>query len=355
VGAGVAGLWLARRSSRTALLAAAATAGLVTALLLRAPGDGPFGAAARLGATARDMMSADGLVKVLWYRDGYGPAAMSIIAEHPWTGVGPGAFGAVVGFYSPPEAGVILPADNAQNWWRHQWAELGLLGALPAFACSLLAALAAIGALRSPTPAWALPVLGLGVLSLVSPPVQHPLLQVLVGALVSGCVLAARGDGPAPRPPAPSWSAAVWLAAIGCAAGLAAAGWTAYRPAFRAMRFQQVYSYGFSGEVPGPMGPGRWAATRAVGVFAAPPGTVLSLGVTLPHQDLATRPVAVTVSDRYGVVCREVVATPAPIACRIPTRAGEWMVAQVAVARAWDRENGQERAAFVTARFDPAP
>ena len=154
-------VWMARRSWRTAVAAAAGAAVVIAIVtVLRAPGgEGQFGAAARLGATARTMLAGGGrgLVDVLWYRDGYGPASVAIIAERPWVGVGPGVFGTVVGGYTPPEVDRRLPADNAQNWWRHQWAELGLIGALPAFACSLLAVAAGLRAWRSPAPAWALP------------------------------------------------------------------------------------------------------------------------------------------------------------------------------------------------------
>jgi hypothetical protein len=350
----VAWLWLARRSARTALLAVAVTAGVVViASLLRTPGEGQFGAAARLAATARTMLTADGVANVLWYRDGYGPAAMAMIGEHPWAGVGPGAFGAVVGDYSPPALGFTLPADNAQNWWRHQWAELGLVGVLPGLLASLLAAGAALAAVRSATPAWALPLLALGLLSLVSPPVQHPLLQVLVGALVAGGVIAARRDGPAPRPPAPAWAAVVWLTAISCAAALAVDGWKTFRPAYRAARFQRLYTYGFSDEMPTPFGVGRWASTRAVAVFAPPIGSDLVVNIVLPHDDLAARPVRVVVSGRRGPLCVNEVRDQTMFWCRIPAEPEGWLLMQLEMSRASTTSNGFEQAAFVTAGLLP--
>ena len=71
------------------------------------------------------------LARDLWERDGYGLAAMRAVAEHPWTGVGIGAFALLAPerlFHL--ETGGLIPADNAQNWWRHQIAELGFIGAV---------------------------------------------------------------------------------------------------------------------------------------------------------------------------------------------------------------------------------
>ena len=81
----------------------------------------------------------EGVWRFAWDRDGYGPAAMAMIADHPWVGTGPGTFGGLVTGYARETIAISLPPDNAQNWWRQQAAETGLLGGLPAFACSLLA------------------------------------------------------------------------------------------------------------------------------------------------------------------------------------------------------------------------
>jgi len=351
-------MWTARRSWRTALAAAAGAAAVIAIVAaLRVPGgEGQFGAAARLGATARTMLAggSSGLVNVLWYRYGYGPASMQIIAERPWWGIGPGVFGTVVGHYSPPELGFVLPPDNAQNWWRHQWAELGLIGALPAFVCSLLAMAAGLRAWRSPAPAWALPILGLGVLSLVSPPVQHPFLQVLVALLIAGAATAADpAPGATRRPASALWGPIVWVAAVACAGGLAVDGWTTFRPAYRAARFKQLYTYGLTGETQTPFGVGRWAATRAVGVFAPPTGSDFVLNILLPHEDLADRPVHVVVSGRRGPLCAWEISDRTPVSCRLPAEPDAWLLAQLDVSRAWTDGDGHERAAFLTGGLLP--
>ena len=350
-------LWVGRHSWRVTAAVVAATAALLTAAsMLRAPdGEGQFGAAARLVATTRAALAAEGgLVRVLWYRDGYGPASTQIIAEHPVGGhrsghlrrggrrlqsarcrahpagrQRPELVAPPVGRTRPPRraAGVCLFAAGPGGRLAH--AAVAGAGLGPA----------------DPRP---------GVLSWVSPPVQHPIVQVLVAMLIAGCVRAVTPAEPSRWPPAARvYGPLAWLVAAACAAGLAVDGWTTFRPAYRAVRFRLPYVYGYGAEAATPLGTGRWAATRAVGVFPPPPDTVLVLRVTLPHTDLATRPVHVTIADRRGVVCAQEVHTAEPFECRVTAEPGQWMVAELAVDRPWDRDGAQERAAFVAARFEP--
>ena len=88
------------------------------------------------GERIREMVppaSVDGaqrLVRTLWNRGWYGPAAHLMIRDHPVVGVGVGAFHPLVGQYARL-AGHRAAFDNAQNWYRHQLAELGLVGSIP--------------------------------------------------------------------------------------------------------------------------------------------------------------------------------------------------------------------------------
>ena len=83
-------------------------------------------------------------VRDLWERFGYGPAAMRMIGDHPLQGVGVGAFHTLVYDYGTLVTNRQLVPDNAQNWYRHIVAELGLLGALGAIAWSVMAARALV-------------------------------------------------------------------------------------------------------------------------------------------------------------------------------------------------------------------
>jgi hypothetical protein len=55
-----------------------------------------------------------GLNKLLWERDGYGPAAIQMVREHPVAGVGTGAFHTVVHDYGTL-LGYNIPQDNGAS------------------------------------------------------------------------------------------------------------------------------------------------------------------------------------------------------------------------------------------------
>ena len=59
-----------------------------------------------------------------------------MIRDTPWTGVGPGMYHVIAPDYWRVMRQMTLAFDNAQNWWRHQVAELGVLGAAPVIAWS---------------------------------------------------------------------------------------------------------------------------------------------------------------------------------------------------------------------------
>ena len=295
-----------------------------------------------------------GLVDVVWNRHGYGAASVALIAEHPWAGIGPGAFNMVIFDFALATIGVGLPPDNAQNWWRHQWAELGLAGAAAGLACSLLAALTAWRLRQRPDNGWALPIVGLGLMSMVSSPVQHPFIQVLVGVLLGGAVVAARpdlADEPPSRPPASAWGSAIWIVAGLCASTLAVEGWRSFRPPYRAVRYQFPFNYGIGDATPTAAGDARWAASRAVAVVE-PGGRALALHVTVPPDVTASGPVAVTLSDRNGPVCGQALGDGAVLDCRITVPQDQWTLVQIDVGRPLSRVRGTARAAYVTGRFD---
>ena len=72
--------------------------------------------------------------ELLWERFGYGPAAIEMVMEHPIDGVGIGVFHTVVHDFATLRGYTgadAIPTDNAQNWFRHNIAELGIIGSLP--------------------------------------------------------------------------------------------------------------------------------------------------------------------------------------------------------------------------------
>ena len=66
----------------------------------------------------------------LWSRDMYGTAAVQMVAEHPLVGVGVGGFNYQYADVLYRMNRIERPPDNAQNWYRQQLAELGLIGSV---------------------------------------------------------------------------------------------------------------------------------------------------------------------------------------------------------------------------------
>ena len=99
-----------------------------------------------VGAGAIDRCSASSRRAVghpcasLWTRGGYGTVATRMVRDYPLTGVGIGSFNWMAPDYWRTLANDRLPFDNAQNWWRHQLAELGLVASLPVIVWSSLIA-----------------------------------------------------------------------------------------------------------------------------------------------------------------------------------------------------------------------
>lgn len=338
--------WLAM----AAVVAALAWSVRATPVGERATGDAVGRLAGSLSTLVAEGPGA--IWQTFWIRDGYGPAARALIAEHPWTGGGVGAFGALVGDYATVAGLARLPADNAQNWWLHQAAEFGAAGALPLFAASLLAGLAGVRAARVPGGADAAGALaGLGVLSLVSPPTQHPIVQVVTGLVVAHGVAVAGAPGRAAGGGVATGIAA-WVLALGCASATVVEGVRSLRPSLRAVRFETVFAFGFGAPEATPFGTGRWTAPEAAAVFG-PSGRAVALEVIVPHADVATAPVRVTIGDVDGPVCTLEVRDHAPHGCEIPTRAPAWTLVRLRVSRPGAADGGAARSAVVNARFVP--
>src|SRR5262245_56726833 len=118
------------RYSRRTQIGLAAVAVLAIALVAAAPFfvRDERGPVARMRDTLADS-SARGFLQALSVRYGYGPVAMDMIHQFPFFGVGIGSFNLLVGdrYYLMTGDGTLFSA-NAQNWYRHQLAELGLVG-----------------------------------------------------------------------------------------------------------------------------------------------------------------------------------------------------------------------------------
>ena len=128
-----------RRRRRLAVLAVAAVTAGVLLFALR-----DTGPALRIGwiLPGASFDSIAGFSRMLWDRGGYGRAAVEMIRSHPWFGVGLGSFPLIVGDYQFSHLGGPLAPDNAQNWIRHNLAELGTVGSLGWIAWAVCLAIA---------------------------------------------------------------------------------------------------------------------------------------------------------------------------------------------------------------------
>lgn len=283
----------------------------------------------------------------LWNRFGYGQAAASITAEHPLTGVGIGAFH-IVGTdyiyrasestYRKLEARPV--ADNAQNWWRHQIAELGLIGALPSLWISMMviAFLWRGGPYVEPigvTTILRTVLIGVGAASLLGVPTQHPASWVSFATILFWLTALSGHEANAGAAARSRW---MWRGAFAVAVltaagvGLTAAG--DLRVPLRALRTGLPYSYGVSPpEGLSEYGELRWTASRAVAVVAVP-NRYLKLTFWAPHPDVASNPVTVQVELNQRRVIGHSLSSHEPITyyLEMPENA-HWALVEVSVSR----------------------
>jgi O-antigen ligase len=242
---GAAGVALAAASTRT---------GPVARLVASLPLDDPKGLA----------------YEALWRRDGYGLAAIRAIREQPWTGVGVGAFSDLSSYYHRLETNARLPADNAQNFWRHMVAERGVL-ALPAVVMMTLVTVQLLLAAprTAALPVWVLKgaVTGLGLVSVFGMPTQNATLSVTAASLIAWLYahVVEERDVRSMTTLKPAAIIAVWLLAVGGATVDALMARQVLRPAWRAVRVGDLYTYGFGEPAIGADGSrGRPVVGRAV-------------------------------------------------------------------------------------------
>jgi hypothetical protein len=254
------------------------------------------------------------VVEDLWLRFGYGQAAVDIVEDYPLTGVGVGAFYVVGPEYVYRTTGRAIASDNAQNWWRHQVAELGVLGAMPAIWASILVLLL----LRGETGSDIAPtvsilrgaIVGVGIASLLGVPTQHPATWLSFATAVfwleslhrrhTGAAAAARSGG---------WLVGMFGLAIAVAIGLTYTARGSLRPLARASEVGAPYWQGFSpSEGLSDYGEFRWAATEAVALLPVA-NRWLQLTLWAPYADVAARDVRATVKFDGREVITHIFAT----------------------------------------------
>ena len=279
----------------------------------------------------------------LWSRGGYGTIAVQMLRETPWTGVGPGMYHVIAPDYWRVSRQMTLAFDNAQNWWRHQAAELGVLGAMPVLAWSAL--LAAGVLLAAPRPgrsdAW-LPralLAGIGVASLVGMPTQNPIVLLWFFALAAwwgtasaGAVAEGRVNAGAGQ--ALAWSLLVLVVLHAGGTAVLARGWLSVPE--RARRAHRDYIVGaYDLEPLAGATSFRWTGGNARFLWAAKTRWLL-LRLWVQHPDAATSPVRVTVDSRCGAVVDAELKSAAPLSVGVELPEGmDMLEAAIRTSRTW--------------------
>jgi hypothetical protein len=230
----------------------------------------------------------------------YGPAAMMMIEEYPVGGVGVGGFNYLHGSFLYRTTRSMPPPDNAQNWFRQQLAELGVVGSLGWLAWLAMFAWMFVklpdppGDRRVMAGATKGSVLGLAAASLLGVPTQDTAASITFVVVACWCLmmkLGERADEMRFAMPRAEWAGVGVVLAVFLGSTIYEAR-TNLRPPVRALRDGFPYRYGF---VPDDANAGvQWTGAKAVEVFRAQKRWFkLELGDVAP--DAASNPVDVRV------------------------------------------------------------
>ncbi len=282
----------------------AGTAAIVLVLIGLAGAVGPL----------RRSIADNPAVADLWSRGGYGTVATQMIRDYPAFGVGIGSFNWMASDYWRVIGHDRLPFDNAQNWWRHQVAELGLVGSLPIVLWSLVTAWLVLTRRTPSTHRIEVStvrglLIGLGVASLLGVPTQNPIVLLMFFYLVARFEIltnpgsrvspfdgfsaprGSRGAEGKSRIPVFLWLAAV-LTALTYAGGQAVLARGPLKPVTRAEATDRDYVVGTYPGEPSEQGTFRWTRKQATFGLNAP-SKYLVIRVHVEHPDADMRPVQV--------------------------------------------------------------
>ena len=290
----------------------------------------------------------------LWERFGYGPAAIDMVKSHPIEGVGVGMFHTLVHDFGTLR-GYDINSDNAQNWFRHMMAELGLVGFIPVlWWCVVLAALLftraragdrlSIGMLRGV-------LIGFGVASMFGMPAQSLSVAITVWVLIFWLLQERQGDAPSPTIPQTLRRIGPIIAGALIAIHLTATVVDArggLRPRHRAERFNWYYDYGFDELEPDPGGnpiQRRWTWSEALAVIPVK-GKTLKFVAWIDHPDGDENPPHVTVRADSRTVFDGPLKRSAPLFLDVPATPGKaHMVIETTIDRVY-RPGGRDRRAL---------
>jgi hypothetical protein len=225
----------------------------------------------------------------MWDRDGYGSAALAMVDQFPAFGIGVGGYHLMLDDFV---RGPLLPPDNAQNWFRHQFAEFGLIGSLGwivwtgMFGWFLLTP-------KPDAPCVSIvargTLIGFAIVSLVGVPSQSLPVAITFWTFAFWYVSLV-GAPPTEPIPLRRW-AVVAVVALVFLVGTVYDATTSLRLAARAQRAGFTFKYGlYDPERDPEFGEVRWARQRSAIVIDAQ-SRQMEVSVSVNHHDIQDRPV----------------------------------------------------------------
>jgi hypothetical protein len=366
----VLGVWRATQSKRVALSVVIACLVGVLAMMVLMRGDTTaVGPVARIVDTFKPRWSIDWARQMaisLWVRDWYGTTSVEMIRRFPLVGVGLSEFYGLASVFSWVLLQRRLPFDNAQNWFRHELAELGLIGSLGWIAWTIFLLGALLMARSRPgrqvtAATLRLTLVGFGLVSLVGMPGQSLIVAFTFWTLAFWFLHETNALPAQPahklQSPMLAW-VAVWALVFGHSVATAYVGWTALRPPVRAQWAGMDYSLGFY--LPDGDGPDafRWAKQRATAVVPAPKEW-MEVTVKVNHPDLIQSPVDVRASVDGVSVLRTRLRTVDPVTRYVRVRPDERVIIETWTSRLHTDDSGphdrRERGMLVRWNFVDAP
>ncbi len=259
------------------------------------------GPARRVGwiVPGTSVQAAELAKQLLWDRDGYGTAAVEMIRKNPWFGVGVGAYAVMVGDYPYSHFKSSLAPDNAQNWIRHQLAELGVIGSVGWMTWAVVLAATTVKRKAAATAGRRAAIVGgalvaVVVVSQVGMPTQNLAVAITFWTFLFWYILlrSVPETGEASTSPVASWT---WMLMaillLVYAGGTLHAAITTLQVPLRARNAGWRYSYGlYATERTGSGEEFRWTEREAVAVLAAPK-RVVKVTIWVNRRDIAASPV----------------------------------------------------------------
>lgn len=249
----------------------------------------------------------------LWNRFGpFGTASVAMIRSSPLVGVGTGTFEVLYPdfAYAVTDGATRSHFDNAQSWYRHQLAELGLIGSLGwltwlgAFGLFVWKAAPARNGLTEATGVKAA-LIALALICLVSMPTRNTFVALTFWVFAFWLVQTTAPPSGTGRLASLAHQRTAWVAVWGLVLVFAAGtAWVAHdqlRPPHRALMADWDYVNGVSRLRSTPAGPRRFAREHGVAVLPAASG-FLKLVFAVPHADAEANPVRVRIFENNAEV-----------------------------------------------------